>query len=136
GQADHLTIVPGIASGSQELVDAYHAADLFILPSIHEPFGIVILEAWSAGLPVLASRVGGVPYFVEHEIDGFLIAPDDVDAFVAAAANLLNNPALGKSLAAAGNQKARQEYGWDKVTDRLIAVYDAAIAANHVRATR
>ncbi len=57
----HVTIIPGIPSDSQDLVDAYHAADLFLLPSFHEPFGIVILEAWSAGLPVLASNVGGLP---------------------------------------------------------------------------
>lgn len=133
GRADRLTVVPGIASGSQELVDAYHAADLFVLPSIHEPFGIVILEAWSAGLPVLASAVGGVPYFLEDNVDGVLFAPDDLKGFVAAAGALLNEPARGTELAEAGRSKARHQYGWDKVTDRLVGVYEAALAGNSAK---
>ena len=77
GLQDHVTIIPGIPSDSSDLVDAYHAADIFLLPSIHEPFGIVILEAWSAGLPVIASRVGGIPHFLEDGQDGILFDPSD-----------------------------------------------------------
>ncbi|MEO1083103.1 MAG: glycosyltransferase family 4 protein, partial [Acidobacteriota bacterium] len=60
-----VTWVPGLAPGSRELVDAYHAAEFVLVPSVHEPFGIVALEAWAARRPVLAHRVGGLAGLVE-----------------------------------------------------------------------
>ena len=46
---NRVTIIPGLAADSADIVNAYHSADFFLLPSLHEPFGIVILEAWAAG---------------------------------------------------------------------------------------
>lgn len=63
----------------EEVGGAYHGADVLVLPSIHEPFGIVILEAWASGLPVVATRVGGVVDLVNHGHDGLLVdSSDDV----------------------------------------------------------
>ena len=73
GLEGHVTVIDGLAAGSRELVDAFHGADIFLLPSIHEPFGIVILEAWAAGLPVVATRVGGIPSFVSNGEDGAVV---------------------------------------------------------------
>jgi len=132
GLADHVTIIPGIPSDSGELVDAYHAADVFLLPSIHEPFGIVILEAWSAGLPVLASRVGGIPHFVEDGVDGLLFDPEEDPSLIAAFQALTDDGARAKGLAEMGQKKAREEYDWDAITGKLIGIYDEVLHENSV----
>lgn len=129
----HVTIVPGIPSDSQELVDAYHAADLFLLPSYHEPFGIVILEAWAAGLPVLASNVGGVPHFVADGSDGLLFEPKDDKSLVETFRQLNADGPLAKRLAEAGRTKACLEYDWDAITRQLVKVYDEVIRENSFR---
>lgn len=129
----HVTIIPGLDAGSQDLVDAYHAADVFLLPSIHEPFGIVILEAWAAGRPVVASRVGGVPSFVVHGRDGLLFDPHDERACRQAIHEMLTHPQRRRSLAEAGCAKARHEYSWDRITERLVAIYREVIDENSLR---
>jgi glycosyltransferase involved in cell wall biosynthesis len=128
-----VTIVPGIPWNSQELVDAYHAADVFLLPSIHEPFGIVILEAWSAGLPVLASQVGGIPHFVEDGIDGMLFDPNNDEELVHAFQRLCTDEGLAQRIAEAGRAKAYSEYDWDVVTRKLLHVYEEVILENSLR---
>jgi glycosyltransferase involved in cell wall biosynthesis len=124
GLGPRVTIVPGLPAQGSGVVDAYHAADLFLLPSRHEPFGIAILEAWAAGLPVVASRVGGIPGFVVDGADGRLVAPGDEPGFVAALEGLLADPASARGLAAAGQKKARECYAWEVVTDRLLTLYE------------
>jgi len=133
GVREHLTVIPGIASDSPDLTSAYHAADVFLLPSIHEPFGIVILEAWSAGLPVMASRIGGIPHFVEDGTDGLLFDPEDDASFLTAFDGVAGNPERARSLASAGQKKAREHYDWDVIADRLIGVYEDAIRENSLR---
>jgi glycosyltransferase involved in cell wall biosynthesis len=133
GVGDHVTIIPGIPSDSQSLVDAYHAANVFLLPSFHEPFGIVILEAWSAGLPVLASNVGGIPYFVEDGVDGLLFDPGNDNSLVQAFRQLNSDQSLAKRLACAGRSKAFAEYDWDVITRKLVSIYEEAIRENSLR---
>ena len=131
GVADALCIVPGLAAGDPLLVDAYHAADVFLLPSMHEPFGIVILEAWAAGLPVLASRVGGVPFFVEDGVDGFLFEPGDAADSARAYHALMGSDA--QASAERGREKVVREYTWDAISERLLALYREAIDAHPIR---
>ncbi len=133
GVRDHLTVIPGIPSDSPDLASAYHAADLFVLPSIHEPFGIVVLEAWSAGLPVIASRIGGIPHFVEEGTDGLLFDPADEASFLEAFEGVAAHPERARSLAEMGRQKARERYDWDVIAERLIGVYEDAIRENSLR---
>jgi glycosyltransferase involved in cell wall biosynthesis len=120
-------IVPGLPARSQALLDAYHAADVFVLPSIHEPFGIVVLEAWAAGLPVVASRVGGLPHFVADGEDGLLFRSDDAADLCDKLRLMLASQDKRRALAAAGAHKARGEYSWDRITDRLLDVYREVI---------
>ena len=125
GITRYVTLIEGLAPGDPLLVDAYHAADLFILPSRHEPFGIVILEAWSAGLPVIASRVGGIPTFVTHDTDGLLVSVDSMEELQLAISRLLANPEYRERLARSGRQKAQSRYDWDIITGQLIDIYEA-----------
>jgi glycosyltransferase involved in cell wall biosynthesis len=124
GLAGRVHFVENLAPRSQDLVDAYHAADLVLLPSVHEPFGIVTLEAWAAQRAVLASRTGGIPFLVEDGRDGVLLDPADVGAWVRVTRNLLGDPLARRALAEAGRCKAAREYDWDRVTARLAALYE------------
>lgn len=133
GFESHVTIIDGLDAGDQDLVDAYHGGDMFLLPSIHEPFGIVILEAWAAGLPVIASRIGGIPSFVEDNEDGLLFEPNEEAGFIRAFTTLITTPDMAHKLANAGKAKARGEYSWDRITQSLLQIYEEAIRENPFR---
>ncbi len=129
----YVTIIPGLPAGGTDLVDAFHASDLFVLPSIHEPFGIVILEAWASGIPVLAARVGGIPAFVDNCVDGLLFTANNMDEFVHAFKEVVFNVDAGKKLGEAGRLKANSEYSWDSITSRLVSTYEEAVRENPLR---
>jgi glycosyltransferase involved in cell wall biosynthesis len=123
GLDGRVTLIPGIPGSSPELVDAYHAADVFCLPSRHEPFGIVILEAWAAGLPVVASAVGGIPTFTRDGVDIIHADPEDPQTFSDAIDLLLLDPDRARRIAENGRLKAQRDYDWSQVTRRLEALY-------------
>lgn len=124
GVEDALTVVPGLGSDDPLLVDAYHAADVFVLPSMHEPFGMVVLEAWAAGCPVIASRVGGIPDFVDDGVNGLLFESEDTDSFMQAFHSL--TPERARTLSRAAREKVPQ-FGWNLVTERLIDLYKEVV---------
>ena len=84
---------------------ALPAMDLFVLPSISEGMGLVLLEAMKAGVPIVASAIGGIPEVVRPGKDGLLVPPGDVPGFVAACASIINNPTLAKSLVLSGQDR-------------------------------
>ncbi len=133
GLERHVTVIGGLAAGSRQLVDAYHGADVFLLPSVHEPFGIVILEAWAAGLPVVASRVGGIPSFVKHGEDGLLFESNDGEGFLSAVKTILESPEKARELGKKGQLKARNQYSWDRITQSLLELYEETIRENPFR---
>jgi glycosyltransferase involved in cell wall biosynthesis len=129
--AHAVTILPGLGNDSHSLVDAYHAADVFTLASRHEPFGIVVLEAWCAAKPVVASRIGGLQSLIRDGETGLFFNPSDPDASsqLAAQLSLLHqNPALRASLGNAGRAEALAHYDWSRITVRLEAIYQLAEA--------
>ncbi len=123
GLEQRVTLVPGLRADDPLLPGAFHAAEIFCLPSVHEPFGIVVLEAWAAGLPVVASRVGGIPSFTADGEDILHANPGDSDHLARCLLELLDQPGLAARLAAAGRQKARREYDWSTISQRLLALY-------------
>jgi glycosyltransferase involved in cell wall biosynthesis len=130
---ERTTLVPGLRADDPMLKNALHAAEVFCLPSLHEPFGIVILEAWAAGLPVVASRIGGIPSFTRDGIDLLHSDPADADSLAAAVGRLLDEPGLARRLALAGGDKARREYDWRVISERLRAFYGELIADHRRR---
>ena len=117
-----------IASAGTALPDAYHACDVFVLPSRHEPFGIVVLEAWSAGKPVVVAEVGGLRNLVTEGIDGLFFPTGNADALAARLEKLLRAPALRTALGAAGRQLAGERYSWEKLAAETERIYQAAEA--------
>ena len=128
-----VSILPGLDPDSGELSDAYQAADLMLLPSRHEPFGIVVLEAWAAGKPVAASKVGGLAHLIDQAETGLLFQPGQPAEAVSACQRILQAPELAAALGRAGRSKARQEYSWERVTGQLVNIYREVIDAHPVR---
>jgi len=109
-----------------EVIRAYKSADVFVLPSLFEPFGIVLLEAMAAGLPVVASRVGGIPEVVEDGRTGFLVPPGDPEALAQALERLFSDRELRRDMGREGRLTASR-YSWDRITTEVVAVYREAI---------
>jgi glycosyltransferase involved in cell wall biosynthesis len=97
-------------------------ADLFCLPSIMEPFGLVYLEAMAAKLPVVAYYSGGVPEIVLHERTGLLSYPDDLPALANNLMTLLKDPDCAAKLGQAGFERAVQEFNPDKISAHWFAL--------------
>lgn len=101
-----------------------HAFDAFLLPSYSEALGYVILEAGMAGVPVIASRVGGIPEIIEDTRNGFLIAPGDVTLLAARLGEMLSSRELRERLGNALKEKVLAEFSMEKMLKRTFALYE------------
>jgi glycosyltransferase involved in cell wall biosynthesis len=137
GLSESLIVAGQLAYASGALAAAYAAADCFLLPSIHEPFGVVALEAWAAGLPLAAARVGGIPAFVTDRSSGLLFEAGTGEPSVAqgteAVLTLLNDRPFARRLAEAGHTEMLAHYTWDRIVDRLDALYDELAGMKRAR---
>jgi N-acetyl-alpha-D-glucosaminyl L-malate synthase BshA len=117
GVSDDVKLV-----GEQDqVVPLLSAADVFLLPSAQESFGLAALEAMACQVPVVASRVGGLPELVEDNVSGFLHDVDDLDGMAASTLRLLTDLALHRRCADAARAVARQRY----CDSKIIPVYEA-----------
>ena len=98
---------------------AFAGAAVFALPSSKEGFGIVYLEAWSHGLPVVGSCFGAAGEVIDDGIDGFTIDPSDGDALAGALVALLRDPARAAWMGAAGRAKVERDYSGDAFVANL-----------------
>jgi glycosyltransferase involved in cell wall biosynthesis len=104
--------------------------DVFVLPSLNEGMGRVLVEAMAAGRPVVASRTGGIPDLVRHEESGLLVNPGDEAGLAAAIARLLESPAEAQRLADGGSLRCR-DFGLNAMIAKLDALY-AGLFLEHV----
>ena len=105
------------------------AANALLLPSRTDSFGIVFLEAWAHGVPVIGAQAGGIPGVVDDEINGLLVPFADVGQLTTAIRRLLTTPALAAKLGQAGKEKVATQYSWEEVGACVSAQYEA-IKAN------
>ena len=117
-----LTDAVTFAGEQQNLVPWLSVADLFLLPSAQESFGLAALEAMACEVPVVASNVGGLPEIVEDGVTGFVSPPDAVDAMAERSIALLTDPALHARIARAAVDMVRQRY----TTDLVVPLYEDA----------
>ena len=97
-------------------------AEVFVLPSLAEGFGIAVVEAMAAGLPVIASRVGGITDIIQHNHNGLLIEPESPQAIADAVIKLFTNPGLAQTL----TQNARRNtnrYSWQNISEKINQLY-------------
>lgn len=107
-----------------EVPEVLRDLDIFVVSSRRESFGVAAVEASSAGLPVVATDVGGLPEVVDHEETGIVVPPEDVDALSAAIDRLIENPAERRKLGSAGRRKVEEHYDWDENVTRMIDIYE------------
>jgi N-acetyl-alpha-D-glucosaminyl L-malate synthase BshA len=110
--------------GNHEFIEQFlPLADLFLLPSWHESFGLVALEAMSAGVPVIATNVGGTREVIEHGVDGYLVAPDDVPRMVEIGTSVLTDAAAAAAVSENARKTALSRFSVTGIVDQYLALY-------------
>jgi glycosyltransferase involved in cell wall biosynthesis len=108
-------------------LDVYEALDAFVLSSFHEGLPNVVLEAMAMGVPVVATRVGGVPGLIRHEENGLLVEPHAVEDLIRALTRLVADPALRVSLQRAGRKTVEGRYSFATRMQKIRALYDGLL---------
>jgi glycosyltransferase involved in cell wall biosynthesis len=126
----HLTtiihVVPGLPPRSQEMADAYAASDVIVIPSIYEAFGMVLLEAWASGTPVVATRVGGPAELIRDGVDGLLVDAGDTSKMAERIVELLTEPPLVERIVEEATRRL-DAFAWPAIAMRLASVYDRVL---------
>jgi glycosyltransferase involved in cell wall biosynthesis len=103
------------------------ALDLFVNPSRAESFGVAALEAAASGLPVVASRVGGLPEIVAEGETGLLVPPEDPAALAEALSGLIRSPERRRELGQAARARAVERYDWQRCARAMERLYEATV---------
>jgi glycosyltransferase involved in cell wall biosynthesis len=139
GEHPHTVVtrerIPGVFfagwRGHDQLALALNSADCFVAPSTDEPFGLVFLEAMACRLPVIGTRSGGPPSFVNvrpAEPDGWLVPPDDEEALADAMVAAVNDAAERERRGQNAARHAHDGHSWQQVAGRLADIYDRSSA--------
>jgi D-inositol-3-phosphate glycosyltransferase len=126
GVSEHVILFP--PQPQERLADFYSAADVVLVPSRSESFGLVALEAQACGTPVVAARVGGLPYVVEHQRSGFLVEGHDPAEHAERLVQILRDPSLQRAMGADAAHRALR-FTWDVTSDEVARVYRGVLAA-------
>ena len=117
--------------GENREIDPYVAsADLMLLPSSQESFGLVALEAMSYGVPVIATRVGGVPEVIEHGKTGYLSEPGDISTMANYAIELLSDPDGYQNMSRAAQKRAMEQFCVSKILPEYVAFYEKTLSGS------
>jgi glycosyltransferase involved in cell wall biosynthesis len=121
----HITVMDRVAE--ERVIQEYRRHDLLVFPSTYEGFGLVVLEAMSQGLPVIATPVGCVPDVIRTGDNGVIVPPRDVDALADAVRRLMNAPEERDRIGARAAATVAS-MTWRRTAERTIAIYNAALA--------
>ncbi len=125
GLMDHGTFLGWI--GDDVLHSLYRIADLTVVPSIYEPFGLVALEAMASGCPCIVADTGGLREVVPHDEAGLRFRAHDPEALADVAIKVLSDDDLGRRLVAEAHEHVRR-FDWADVAEQTAAVYETLIA--------
>jgi glycosyltransferase involved in cell wall biosynthesis len=116
----------------QEVEECLAGMDLYVQPSLNEGMGRALVEAMAAGLPVVASKVGGIPAVVKDRCNGLLVPPGDAEALAAAILTLLTSPELARSLGTTANRSVGERFGAGAMVQAIESQYDQALREAHI----
>ncbi len=117
-------LVAFLGAKSQDTLPHYYsAAEMVVVPSHYESFGMVALEAMACGAPVIASKVGGLSLIVQDRLTGYLVPERDVMSLAEKIELLLDDPSLGQAIGVQATDWARR-FRWPAVANRIIELYD------------
>lgn len=121
-------LVSFLGSRDQDTLQYYYsAAEVVVVPSHYESFGMVALEAMACGRPVVASETGGLAFLIRDGETGFHVPADDPDALAEKLRLLLDGPDLRREIGARAAKYA-QDYAWPKITDQIVEIYKKLLA--------
>ena len=115
----------------QELVALLKSADVMVIPSLYEPFGITTLEAMAAKVPVVVSQVGGLAEIIEHEKDGVWVYPGNPESIAWGVDRVLSDPEFAKYIVHNAFEKVKKFYDWSIIAEKVLNVYRKAIGDQH-----
>lgn len=115
------------AIGQDRILDYYHSADVFILPSLAEGLPVVLMEAMACGVPVVATRISGIPELVSSGVSGTLVTPGRADLLAEAIAELARAPDLRARFARAGRDAVVAGFDQRATSAQLSAIYATAL---------
>jgi glycogen(starch) synthase len=104
------------------------SADVSVVPSLFEPFGIVALEAMAAGSPVVVSDTGGLSEIVSHEVDGMKVYAGNPDSLSWGITRVLTDEGLANRLRANAYRKVQEKYNWDTIARQTETVYESVLS--------
>mgnify|MGYP005847257897 CR=1 FL=1 len=107
----------------KDITKIYSITDVFVLSSLREDFGNVVIEAMASGIPVVATSAGGVPEIIKNGIDGLLVPPKNPEAIAAACIKLLKNKELYKRISTTAREKIRKYFTITKHSEKIIEIY-------------
>jgi glycosyltransferase involved in cell wall biosynthesis len=129
-ERSRVTLIEGFSESDKPSI--FDVCDVFAMPSIAESFGIVYLEAWLCGKPVIGARIGAVKCVIDDGQDGFLVDPQGTPRLANAILRLVRDPDLCRRLGRRGQDKTMARFTWSKVTDAIEAIYAEAIEQSTV----
>jgi starch synthase len=127
GLENSVTLTGGLPMGDPKLIGLFQEAALVVMPSVSETFGLVILEAWAAGTPVLASRTSGAMELIRVGEDGWLFDLADPNSFHASVAEVLERPERAREVAGRGQRRALQEFDCGVLAGRIKHLYEELV---------
>lgn len=126
---DHVHFLGSIPQ--KEVSVRMRQSKVFVLPSLEEGLGVVLLEALASGTPCVASDVGGIPDVVTDQV-GILVPPGNPEALARSIVRILQNPNYWQALSCSARQRAVNDFSWDIISGRLMSVYLAVLKGNQV----
>jgi glycosyltransferase involved in cell wall biosynthesis len=118
-----------------DVPELVRALDILLLPSREEPFGRALIEAMALRIPVIATSVGGPPEIVDDGEQGYLLAPEQPQAWAQAIARIAGNPPLAQAMGRAGRERVERAFSAERHAAKVLEAYERALARTRARAS-
>jgi glycosyltransferase involved in cell wall biosynthesis len=125
GLEQFIHIQPAVSGA--EKINLFRSAHIFVYPSYHEGMPMAVIEAMACGLPIIATRVGGLPDLVEPGLNGLLVPAGQPDQLAVAIQQLVANPQIRSSMQIGSFRRAQENFDVEKLVFRLLDIYKEAL---------